>query len=132
MKKIVFLLILQGFLALSCSEKSSEDDITLVYLESLLKKPPLISQRYIIVSDYSCLPCREAIYQEIEDKSSQDVYIILALRNKAVLEDRFHETILEKRFYLDSLEINKKMGFFVSQAIRVYHDGDGWVNEQIE
>ncbi|SDZ59947.1 hypothetical protein, partial [Rhodonellum ikkaensis] len=60
-----------------------------------------ISQRYIILSDYSCLPCREAIYQEIEDKSSQDVYIILALRNKAVLEDRFHETILEKRFYLN-------------------------------
>jgi hypothetical protein len=132
MKKIVFLLILQGFLALSCSERSSKDDITLVYLESILKKPPLISQRYIIVSDYSCLPCREAIYQEIEDKSFQDVYIILGLRNKAVLEDRFHETILEKRFYLDSLEINKKIGFFVSKAIRVYHDGDGWVNEQIE
>lgn len=132
MKKIVFLLILQGFLALSCSERSSKDDITLVYLESILKKQPLISQRYIIVSDYSCLPCRETIYQKIEDKSSQDVYIILALRNKAVLEDRFHETILEKRLYLDSLEINKKIGFFASQAIRVYYDGDGWVNEQIE
>ncbi|SDZ59926.1 hypothetical protein, partial [Rhodonellum ikkaensis] len=71
MKNIVFLLILQGFLAVSCTEKSSKDDLTLVYLESILKKPSLISQRYIILSDYSCLPCREAIYQEIEDKSSQ-------------------------------------------------------------
>jgi len=92
----------------------------------------MISQRFIIISDYSCLPCREAIYQKIEDKSSQDVFIILMLRNKAVLEDRFHETILEKRLYLDSLGINKKMGFFANQAIRVYHNGDVWVNEQIE
>ncbi|MFT7426877.1 MAG: hypothetical protein ACI9O5_002835 [Algoriphagus sp.] len=65
MKKIVFLLILQGFLAVSCSERSSEDDITLVYLESILKKPPLISQRYIIVSDYSCLPCRECCLEVV-------------------------------------------------------------------
>jgi hypothetical protein len=132
MKRLVILLVLQGFLAFSCSEKSSKDDITLVYLESILQKPPLISQRYTIVSDYSCLPCREAVFQEIEDESSQDVYIILALRNKAVLEDRFHETILEKRVYLDTLDISEKMGFFASQAIRVYHDGNGWVNELVQ
>lgn len=92
----------------------------------------MISQSYIIVSYYSCLPCRESIYQKMEDKSSEDVYIILMLRNTAVLEDRFQETILEKRLYLDSLGINKKIGFFANQAIRVYHDGDGWVNEEIE
>lgn len=132
MKNILFLLVMQAFLASSCSEKSSEEDLTLIYLESILGKPPVISKGYFIVSDYSCLPCREAVFKEIEEASSQDVYIILSLRNKAILEDRFDEAILEKRVYLDTLEINKKIGFFASQAIRVYNDGNEWVSELVE
>ncbi len=124
------------FFVLICSftscRKPSEKDNYLSYLEEVLGQTSNESQRYVLVSDYSCSSCKEQVYREVEDNSSQGVYIILQPRNKAILRERFQEAILENKLFIDSMRLNLERGLIIDKAMELsMHDGK-WVLRELE
>lgn len=125
---LFFLLI---FSFSSCT-KTSKKDQYFYYLEEILGQDPVKTQRYVLVSDYSCSSCREQVYWEIEEKPSATVYIILQPRNKAVLQDRFQKVILENRLFIDSTKRNMDRGLIVDQVMEIIFQGGEWVAREAE
>lgn len=115
----------------SCSQLSEKGNY-LLYLQEILGEAPDLSQRYVLVSDYSCSSCKEQVYQEVEDNSSKAVYIILQPRNKAILRDRFHEAIIQNRLFIDTARLNLERGILIDKAIEIgFRDGE-WVLRELD
>lgn len=110
----------------SCSDLSEKNKY-LLYLQEILGKTPDESQRYILVSDYSCSSCKEQIYKEIGEKSKTYIYIIVQPRNKAVLQERFEEAIFEGRLYIDSARKNTDKGIVIDTPVTIRNQGNKWV-----
>ena len=120
---ILFLLLIFTF---SSCDRTSEKDSYYLYLEEVLGESPKESQHYIIVSDYGCSACKEQVYQDIEERSSQHVYVIVQPRNKAILLERFQEAIFENRLYIDSARINLDKGIIIEKAAEILMQDGKW------
>jgi hypothetical protein len=125
------LLLFLIFSFASCT-KTSEKDNYFLYLEGILGQAPHESRRYVLVSDYSCSACKEQVYREIEEKSSDNVCIILQPGNKAVLRERFQEAILEKRLFIDTARLNLERGIIIDKSIEIGLRDGKWVSRELD
>ena len=119
------------FIFSSC-DKIPEKDNYYLYLEGILGKSPDESQRYMLVSDYSCSTCKEQAYREIEEKSTTKVYIILQPRNKVILQDHFREAIKENKLIIDTARLNLEKGVIIDKAVEIQFQDGKWVLRELD
>ncbi|MGY6558301.1 MAG: hypothetical protein ACXIT9_03370 [Nitritalea sp.] len=115
----------------SCSQHSEKDNY-LLYLEEILGEAADESQRYVVVSDYSCSTCKEQVYREIEEKSTTKVCIILQPRNKVILQDRFQEAIRENRLIIDTARLNQERGVIIDKAVEIQFQEGKWELKELD
>ncbi|WP_304518264.1 hypothetical protein [Cecembia rubra] len=127
----LLLFLLLSFTFSSC-DKTSEKDSYYLFLEKILGKTPDGSQRYVLVSDFSCSSCKEQVYREIEEKATTKVYIILQPRNKAILQERFREAIIENRLFIDTERLNLERGLIIDKAMEIGLQDGKWVLQELD
>lgn len=125
------ILLLLSFSFSSC-KKTPEKGNFLNYLEKILGQAPNESRRYVLISDYSCSACKEQTYREIEGKFTDDVYVILQPRNKAILLDRFQEAIYENRLFIDTAKLNIDMGIVMDKTIEISLKDGKWELRELD
>ena len=84
------------------------------------------------MSDYGCSACKEQVYQDIEDRSSHHVYVIVQPRNKAILLERFQEAIFENRLIIDTARLNLEKGVIIDKAVEVQFQDGKWVLRELD
>ncbi|MCH7403467.1 hypothetical protein ACFOUP_04710 [Belliella kenyensis] len=102
------------------------ENMILSYVEEITNSKPQEDHQYILVSDFSCAPCKEKIFNEIETTNSHTIYIIVQPRNRSVLEERFDRAIENKMVFIDFEGINRKQGVIFDNALELKMRDKKW------